>query len=108
MFEIAIQFLTIYSTHRKIISEFAIKTIGIAIEGFQHTDKGESAPGLLSRKKDAESMDATTNKIGLGCPDVILIGGSEDKTLPFRCQKQATEGYKSKKQWNGPSTNSTS
>lgn len=46
------------------------------------TDIGESAPRLLSRKKDAESIDATNNIMGLDQYDNdILIGGREDQTL---------------------------
>lgn len=46
------------------------------------TDIGESAPRLLSRKKDAESIDATNNIMGLDWYDNdILIGGREDQTL---------------------------
>lgn len=56
------------------------------------TDNGESAPILLSRKNDAESIEAITNKIGFGgFTDETFIGGSDDQTLPFRCQNHATE-----------------
>lgn len=45
---------------------------------------GESAPRLLSRKKAAESIAATNNMMGLDWADAkILIGGSDDQTLPF-------------------------
>lgn len=48
------------------------------------TDIGESAPKLLSRKNDAESMDATVSTIGLRLlEDETSIGGSEDQTLYF-------------------------
>ena len=41
----------------------------------------------MSRKKDAESMEATANMIRLDdSEDKILIGGSADHTLPFILQ----------------------
>jgi len=39
----------------------------------------------LSRKKEAESMDATTNIIGfVASEEAPFKGGSDDQTLPFR------------------------
>lgn len=50
---------------------------------------GESAPRLRSRKNDAESRDAMAITTGLsGFINEALIGGSEDHTLPLRCQNQ--------------------
>lgn len=49
------------------------------------TDIGESAPRLLSRKKEAESIDAIVNMIGFDlCEDEEFIGGSADQTLSFK------------------------
>lgn len=43
---------------------------------------GESAPMLLSRKKEAESMEATVRMTGLDwSEEEVLIGGSDDQTL---------------------------
>lgn len=36
---------------------------------------------LLSRKKDAESIEATVRMMGLDLSEEILIGGSDDQTL---------------------------
>jgi len=48
------------------------------------TEIGESAPRLLSRKKEAESIEATANIMGLdGFEDEMLIGGRDDQTLSF-------------------------
>lgn len=48
------------------------------------TDIGDSAPRLLSRKNEAESIDATVKIIGFELSeDEILIGRSDDHTLPF-------------------------
>lgn len=48
------------------------------------TEIGDSAPKFLSRKNEAESIDATVNIIGLEWfVDELLIGGSDDQTLPF-------------------------
>jgi hypothetical protein len=45
---------------------------------------GESAPRLLSRKNEAESIDATVSIIGLDWSDEeTLIGGRDDQTLPL-------------------------
>lgn len=53
------------------------------------TDIGDSAPRLLSRKNDAESIDVIVNKIGFAFgEDKILIGGSADQTLPFKLRYQ--------------------
>lgn len=47
------------------------------------TEIGESAPRFLSRKNEAESIDATVNIRGLeGFEDEMLIGGRDDQTLP--------------------------
>lgn len=47
------------------------------------TEIGESAPRLLSRKNEEESIDATVNIMGLDCSlDELLIGGRDDQTLP--------------------------
>lgn len=48
------------------------------------TDKEDSAPRLLSRKNEAESIDATVNIIGFLLPeDEIFSAGRADQTLPF-------------------------
>lgn len=73
------------------ISSFKYYLVGLIlgsvnIQGNKNklTDIGESAPRFLSRKKDAESIDATASIIGLDCSDdEIFIGGSDDQTLPF-------------------------
>lgn len=57
----------------------------------KHTDIGESAPRLRSRKKEAESSDATAKIIGLVGTDDMFIGGSEDHTLPFTHGNQKKE-----------------
>lgn len=58
------------------------------IHGLKLTEIEDSAPRLRSRKRDAESWDATTIIIGLrGSLEETFIGGKEDHTLPFRCQK---------------------
>lgn len=56
----------------------------ITIHKKEPTDMGESAPILLSRKKDAESIEATANITGLDFSEDKLIGGSADQTLPFK------------------------
>lgn len=48
---------------------------------FKLTDKGDCAPKLLSRKNEAESIDATVNKMGF--EDETFVVGNADKTLPF-------------------------
>lgn len=53
------------------------------IKDLKLTDIGESAPRLLSRKNEAESIDATVNIMGLLLSEEVLIGGSDDQTLPF-------------------------
>lgn len=60
------------------------------------TDIGDSAPRLLSRKNDAESIDVIVNIIGFAFgEDKILIGGSADQTLPFKLRYRG----KKKKLW---------
>ena len=55
----------------------------ILVDAHALTEIGESAPRLLSRKNEAESIDATVNKMGLDCcKDEMLIGGRDDQTLP--------------------------
>lgn len=52
--------------------------------GSKLTDIGESAPMLLSRKNEAESIDATVKITGFPwSDDEVLIGWSADQTLPF-------------------------
>lgn len=53
------------------------------IKDLKPTDIGESAPRLLSRKNEAESIDATVNIMGFPWSEEVLIGGSDDQTLPF-------------------------
>jgi hypothetical protein len=46
------------------------------------TEIGESAPRLMSRKKEKESIEATVNIMGLGgFLDEMLTGGRDDQTL---------------------------
>jgi len=53
------------------------------VDALSLTEIGESAPRLLSRKNEAESMEATVNKMGLDCcKEEVLIGGRDDQTLP--------------------------
>ena len=48
------------------------------------TDKGESAPRLLSRKNEAESIDDTANTIGFSLLEAeTFVVGRADQTLPF-------------------------
>lgn len=59
--------------------------IQIAFEKKQLTDIGESAPRLLSRKKEAASIEATVNIIGFAFfDDETIIGGNADQTLQVR------------------------
>jgi hypothetical protein len=59
---------------------------------------GESAPMLLSRKNEAESIDATVSITGLDWSDEeTLIGGRDDQTLPFTIEKQKLTIYGNKK-----------
>ena len=49
---------------------------------------GESAPRLLSRKKEAESIDATVNIMDFDFSEKeVSIGGSADQTLPFKSKR---------------------
>lgn len=58
------------------------------------TDIGESAPKLLSRKNDAESMEAKVSTIGLRLlEEETLIGGSEDQTLSFKTKLLENQTY---------------
>lgn len=53
------------------------------------TERGDSAPRFLSRKNDAESMDAMASIIGFDwLAFETLIGGSEDQTLYFEISRQ--------------------
>lgn len=57
----------------------------ITIEKKQLTDIGESAPILLSRKKEAVSIEATINITGFAfSDDEMAIGGSADQTLSLQ------------------------
>lgn len=54
----------------------------MCIKEFDLTDIGDSAPKFLSRKNEAESIDATVNIIGLDWfEDESLIGGRDRKSV---------------------------
>lgn len=65
---------------------------GFTSKGLQLTDIGESAPKLLSRKNEAESIDATVNITGFDWSEDTFIGGSDDQTLPFTFKIPNTKG----------------
>lgn len=55
------------------------------MKGLELTDMGDSAPRLLSRNNEAESIEATAKITGLGdSDDETLIGGRDDQTLPLK------------------------
>lgn len=59
-------------------------TITKPIIKLELTDKGESAPRPLSRKKEAESIVAIASIVGLAISeDDSMMGGRDDQTLPF-------------------------
>lgn len=67
----------------------------ICIKGLELTDIGESAPRLLSRKNEAESIDATVNMTGFDwSEEETFIGGSDDQTLPFIFKIQKNQRLK--------------